>query len=70
MHAHFGAWAVVRPVGTRLEVDVSVRNDRGEPLLQTVIQGDSADRLALGGGVGAEAGSYTRMDSITKVLRH
>ncbi len=53
MHAHFGAWAVVRPVGPRLEVDVSVRNDRGEPMLQTVIQGDSADRLALGDRIGA-----------------
>jgi len=53
MHAHFGAWALVRPVGARLEVDVSVRNDRGEPLLQTVIRGDSADLLAVGDRIGA-----------------
>jgi tetratricopeptide (TPR) repeat protein len=53
MHADFGAWAVVRRVGARLEVDVRVRNMQGEPLLQTVILGDSADRLALGDRIGA-----------------
>jgi tetratricopeptide (TPR) repeat protein len=52
MHAGFGAWAVVRPVGGRIQVAVSVRNDRGEPVLQTVIEGDSADRLALGDQIG------------------
>jgi tRNA A-37 threonylcarbamoyl transferase component Bud32/tetratricopeptide (TPR) repeat protein len=54
MHAHFGAWALVRQVGAGLKVEVSVWNDRGEPLLQTVIQSDSADdQLALSDRIGA-----------------
>ena len=53
MHAHFGVWALVRPVGAEIEVQVYVRNDRGEPLVQTVIQGDSAHQLELGDRIGA-----------------
>jgi tRNA A-37 threonylcarbamoyl transferase component Bud32/tetratricopeptide (TPR) repeat protein len=54
MHAHFGAWAAVSRVGARLEVDLRVRNDRGEPILQTLIRGDSAEnQLVIADSIGA-----------------
>ena len=51
--ARFGAWASVRRSDAQLEVDVRVVSDRGKPLLRETILGDSADRLALGGRIGA-----------------
>ncbi|MEP6687747.1 MAG: serine/threonine-protein kinase [Gemmatimonadales bacterium] len=51
--AGFGAWAAVRRSGAGLDVDLRVVNDRGEPLLQESIRGDSGDRLALGDRIGS-----------------
>ncbi len=51
--ARFGAWGLVRSGGAILEVEVSMVNDRGEPVLHAVIEGDPADHVALGDRVGA-----------------
>jgi tetratricopeptide (TPR) repeat protein len=53
LHSRYGASGIVRPRGALLEVEVSVVNARGEPVLQVAVQADSSDRLRLGDLVGA-----------------
>jgi serine/threonine protein kinase/tetratricopeptide (TPR) repeat protein len=53
MHSRYGAWGVVRPSGAELEIQMSVVNARGEPVLQAAVHGDSADHVALGDLIGA-----------------
>ncbi len=50
--SRFGIWGTVHPRGPRLEVEIHVVNARGEPVLQAVEQGDSADRIGLADRVG------------------
>ena len=64
-HARFGAWGLVRSGGAILEVDVSVVNDRGEPVLHAVIEGDPADHVALGDRVGERI-----VGAMTPPVRH
>jgi tetratricopeptide (TPR) repeat protein len=52
MGARYGAWAVVRPHGRQVEVELSVVDLRGEPRLHAVVAGDTTDQLALGDQVG------------------
>jgi serine/threonine protein kinase/tetratricopeptide (TPR) repeat protein len=51
--SRYGVSGTVRPRGALLEVDLSVVNARGEPVLQTTVQGDSGDRVRLGDLIGA-----------------
>ena len=71
-----GVWAVVRHRGDQLEVEATVVNQRGDPVLQTIVAGDSADRAALADQVGARivavvssraAGSLRRASAMARV---
>ena len=49
--SRYGAWAVVRPRGERLEVQLSVVGAAGEPAFEGTVTGDAADPAALGDSV-------------------
>ena len=51
--SRYGVSGTVRPRGALLEIELSVVNARGEPVLQTTVQGDSTDRVRLGDLIGA-----------------
>jgi tetratricopeptide (TPR) repeat protein len=55
--SRYGAWAVVRPRGERLEVQLRVVDATGEPALERTVTGPADDRAALGDSV---AGVITR----------
>jgi serine/threonine-protein kinase len=49
--SRYGAWALVRPRGERLEVQLSVVGAAGEPVFGGTVTGDAADPAALGDSV-------------------